>query len=103
MVSARIGVKTERMSDFDRENLQDILEGMGEWYGAILLRCIAAGDSMTRNLFEISYPEEVRAIRNINLPYCDNKDRFDHLLNILYAKADSANKSRLRICFSRFE
>ena len=50
------------MSDYDRENIINILAGDGDWYAAHLIRLIAKADM--GNLVKLAriYPEEVKAV-----------------------------------------
>ena len=47
--------------DFDRKNIQLILEGHGDWFTAQLLRLIAKADNINRERLRVGFPEEVKA------------------------------------------
>ena len=95
------------MNNYDRTVIKDIMLGHGDWYGAMLLRTIALGNSMERRLFYISYPEEMQAVDNLDLKPPEHQlgmsDVFNSALDRLFAKADLANKRKLARCFSRLE
>ena len=95
------------ISQFDLENARTIVDGYGDWYGAMLLRCIAEASPMDRGLFYMIYPEETQAILNLDLPdpglNCTQyRVSFDQTLRDLYRKADAENKRLLESAFSRF-
>ena len=50
------------MSDYDKENIERILCGEGDWFGAYLLRLIRKADIRNRTLLKLSFPEQVAAI-----------------------------------------
>ena len=95
------------MSQFDRENLERILEGYGDWYGALLLRTIAMGNVIERALLFMGYPQEVQAIANIDhKPFTHplgGSPEFEAALDRLWIKADAENRRKLARCFSRFD
>lgn len=47
-------------SDFDRDHIQDILCGYGDWFGADLLRLIAKADRQNREKIRQVYPVHVK-------------------------------------------
>jgi len=51
----------EGMSEFDKENIQHILKGQGNWFGAYLLRLIAKADRKNRAKLKQVFPEHVQA------------------------------------------
>ena len=50
------------MTDYDLQNLPEILAGQGTWFTAKLLRLISCADSNNRHKLHKSYPEEVEAV-----------------------------------------
>ena len=52
------------LSQFDKENIQRILSGYGDWFSAQLLRLIAKSDVSNLNKLEREYPEHVKAVRD---------------------------------------
>ncbi len=49
------------MSEYDREHIQDILNGNGDWFGAMLIRLIAKADIKNRERIRRGFPEQVAA------------------------------------------
>jgi hypothetical protein len=49
------------MSDYDKANIDAIMNGQGDWYGAQLLRLLSKADEFNRELIRKGYPEEVEA------------------------------------------
>tara|TARA_R110002096_G_scaffold321904_2_gene516012 strand:+ start:298 stop:588 length:291 start_codon:yes stop_codon:yes gene_type:complete len=91
------------MMEYDRQNVASILKGHGDWFGAALLRTIAQGDNYQRALLFMSFPHEVQAVYNLDLPPGPGGEAFDQLLERLWVKADSPNRQRLAYSFVRFE
>lgn len=57
-------------SDFDVENIDHILGGMGDWFGAHLLRLIAKADLGNRDRLRMAFPFHVQAYeRYLETPY----------------------------------
>jgi len=52
------------MSEFDKQNLEKILDGLGDWFTAILLRAIYNYSSI-RNAVRTAFPEEVAAVETL--------------------------------------
>jgi hypothetical protein len=50
------------MSDWDREHIDKIMGGYGDWFGAQLLRLIAKADASNRHLLSLGFPDEVAAV-----------------------------------------
>ncbi len=50
------------LSQWDRENVERILGGHGDWFTARLLRLIARADGRNRALLAKGYWEEVRLV-----------------------------------------
>lgn len=50
------------LSDFDREHVDLILDGQGDWFTAQLLRLIMKADRTNREKLRVSFPEEVELI-----------------------------------------
>lgn len=50
------------MTDYDKENITEILHGTGTWFTAELFRLIAKSDSLNRAKLAIVYPQEVNAV-----------------------------------------
>ena len=48
-------------SDFDRAHISNILNGMGDWFGADLIRLIAHADAENRERLRQVFPEHVEA------------------------------------------
>ena len=55
------------MSEWDKENLQQILMGYGSWFNAKLLRLISDADQPTRVQMHKAFPEQVAlSEQNVN-------------------------------------
>jgi len=52
------------LSRFDRESIDEILRGHGDWYSARLLRLIHKADATNRARLAEVYPEHVAAVRS---------------------------------------
>tara|TARA_Y100000004_G_C8687273_1_gene315927 strand:- start:219 stop:503 length:285 start_codon:yes stop_codon:yes gene_type:complete len=91
------------VNEYDRQNVQEILNGHGDWFGAVLLRAIALGNAMQRGLLFISYPVEVQSVANLDIAPGEDPSLFNREIERLYIKADAENQGKLRRCFSRFE
>ena len=50
------------MTEFDKENIMEILHGKGTWFTADLFRLIAKADGENRVKLAQSFPEEVNAV-----------------------------------------
>ena len=50
------------MTEYDKENITEILHGTGTWFTAELFRLIAKSDSLNRAKLAIVYPHEVNAV-----------------------------------------
>tara|TARA_A100001037_G_scaffold244817_1_gene226004 strand:+ start:126482 stop:126688 length:207 start_codon:yes stop_codon:yes gene_type:complete len=50
------------MTEYDKENITEILHGKGTWFTADLFRLIAKADSENRVKLAKSFPEEVNAV-----------------------------------------
>jgi hypothetical protein len=50
------------MTDYDRENIGEILHGKGTWFTANLFRLIAKADSNNRRKLFNAFPAEVDAV-----------------------------------------
>ena len=46
-------------SEYDKAHVRDILQGEGDWFGAMLLRLIAHADTENLELLRQIYPEHV--------------------------------------------
>lgn len=53
------GTSEDMISDFDKDNVANILAGEGDWFTAQLLRLIAKADLKNRELLRKGFPEEV--------------------------------------------
>ena len=91
------------MDEYDRQNVKEILNGHGDWFGAALLRAIALGDNYQRALLFMSFPHEVQAVYNLDLPPGPGGEAFDQLLERLWVKADSQKRQRLAYSFVKLE
>lgn len=49
------------ISDYDKAHVQEILNGLGDWYIADLLRLVARADGHNRELLRQVYPEVLEA------------------------------------------
>lgn len=49
------------LSQYDRENIGDIVAGHGTWFTAVLIRLIAKADVINRAGLAKAFPEEVEA------------------------------------------
>lgn len=50
------------MSEYDKENIGNILAGEGSWFTAQLLRLAAKADSNNLEKLRTGFPEEVEAL-----------------------------------------
>ncbi len=50
------------MNPFDKDNVESILDGRGDWFTACLLRLIIKADRENRIKLHMVYPEEVNCI-----------------------------------------
>lgn len=50
------------LSEYDREEIESILAGEGDWFTAQLLRLIAKADYENRAKLAVVFPEEVREV-----------------------------------------
>jgi hypothetical protein len=49
------------ISEYDRTNIHEILQGHGTWFSAMLIRLIAHADSDNRERLRQAFPEHVQA------------------------------------------
>lgn len=52
---------TAHVSDHDREKMDDIMGGYGDWFSARLIRLIAKADYQNRELLRRVFPDHVEA------------------------------------------
>ena len=52
---------TARVSAHDREKMDEIMTGYGDWFSARLLRLIAKADLENRARLRLAFPEHVQA------------------------------------------
>lgn len=67
-------VMASKISDYDRENINEIMEGHGDWFSAQLLRLLQKADLGTREQVRRGFPDHVRLYEEwlvSNLPYSD--------------------------------
>lgn len=50
------------MTEFDKKNIDIILNGHGDWFTAQLLRLITKADMANRAKLSVVFPEEVKAV-----------------------------------------
>lgn len=50
------------MTEYDKENITEILHGKGTWFTAELFRLIAKSDALNRAKLAIAYPHEVNVV-----------------------------------------
>ena len=50
------------MTEYDKENITEILLGKGTWFTAELFRLIAKSDTMNRDKLAVVYPQEVNVV-----------------------------------------
>lgn len=54
------------MTEYDKEHLEDILNGQGDWFNARLLRCLnellGHADFANRAILTNTYPEQCEAL-----------------------------------------
>lgn len=55
------------ISDYEKENMSDILLGKGDWFGAKLLRLIAVADKENRYFLELGFPDYVEAYEKFTM------------------------------------
>lgn len=51
------------LSQFDKENIGDIVAGHGSWFTAQLIRLVAKADVINRARLAKAFPEEVEAYK----------------------------------------
>ncbi len=61
MVAATLEAIPSMLSEFDRENIDHILGGKGDWFSAGLIRLIAKADGLNRERLRRGFPEAVAA------------------------------------------
>ena len=61
------------MTEYDKENITEILHGTGTWFTAELFRLIAKSDSNNRAKLSNAFPEEVAFVHK----FLTNEDFFD--------------------------
>jgi hypothetical protein len=49
-------------SDFDLDNLAEIMRGMGDWFDAMLFRLINKADNANLERLRMAYPLHVQAV-----------------------------------------
>ena len=57
-------IEAGRLSDHDRENIDAILGGEGDWFSCRLLRLIARSEINNRLRFRLGWPEHVNAVED---------------------------------------
>ena len=50
------------MSEYDKQNVGDLLAGTGTWFGAHLLRLVSKADENNLELLRKGFPEQVEAV-----------------------------------------
>ena len=50
------------MTEYDKENIGEILAGHGTWFTAKLLRLISSADKPTKHQMHLAFPKEVEAV-----------------------------------------
>lgn len=83
------------LSDWDREYIEEILRGKGNWFTARLLRLIFAVEPATRQRIAAEFPEEVQIIETATHELPGFMLHLTHLVQ----QANSDNRARLRRCF----
>lgn len=76
------------MSEHDRLNVKEIVEGYGDWFNAMLLRYIATLDNSQRVLWALEFEEQVICLEGI---YSAERQAFTPLC----WKADKQNKQKI--------
>lgn len=70
------------LSQYDKENLPQILSGHGDWFTAQLLRLIAKSDNFNRSQLQKGFPAEVALINTYQYggsePMCENCGSYTH-------------------------
>lgn len=56
------------LSDYDKNHIQGILYGEGDWFNAHLLRLIAKADTANKERLRLAFPEEVKAFEDWQKP-----------------------------------
>lgn len=54
------------MSNYDKQNIGQIINGHGDWFTACLIRLIAKADMSNRRKLFREFPEEVHAVNCFN-------------------------------------
>lgn len=53
-------VMASRISDYDREHINEIMEGHGDWFSAQLLRLLQKADHETHEQVRAGFPDHVQ-------------------------------------------
>ena len=72
------------LSQYDKENIQKILEGHGDWFTAKLMRLIANADPFNRSLLFAGFPDEVNLVHGFQTGF-------------IFGQADSKSACAIRI------
>jgi hypothetical protein len=62
------------ISEFDKKNVQRIMDGMGNWFTAKLLRLLAESDYSNREKFRLGFPEHVELFEKWERGELENGD-----------------------------
>jgi len=52
---------TAKLSNFDRENMEELLAGHGDWFSAKLMRLIMKADRENKERLRLAFPDHVQA------------------------------------------
>jgi len=52
------------LSEYDKEHIEDIICGQGDWFTAELIRLINKADITNLHKLEAVFPDEVKAVNN---------------------------------------
>jgi hypothetical protein len=52
------------MSEYDKQNVGELLAGTGTWFNAHLLRLISKADNNNLELLRKGFPEQVKAVED---------------------------------------
>lgn len=55
-------INEKKLSDYDRENIGNIIAGEGDWFTAQLIRLVVKADPLNRLFLALGFPEVVGAV-----------------------------------------
>jgi len=77
------------MTEYDKENITEILHGRGTWFTAELFRLIAKSDSLNRDKLAVVYPEEVNVVHQ----HLTNETKYEN--KVIWQNNQKDNKNEI--------